>query len=355
MYTSKDKLNHSFNTGFHHLYDKFQSAENHYFLDANFNHYVDWLKSLKNQNFGVDLGFDYYNSGDSLIAYNAMIFDIAPYMSTSFTHYDVKLGFKTTVVPNKIQGDSTSEVKPYFYPVLDIKIHIVPEHLTIFGGLSGKHYRNGYRSLMEENPYINPTIPVGFTNYKFEAYGGISASIGKAFDMNIGIYNSNVDDMIFFEKDSINEPHSMFTYTTDNGQIMRIHADMSIDIKDKFKMMIAGNYYDYKLDKLDHAWYKPQYDANLDLSYKFLDQFEAHAGIFMCGKRWGQDYSATTEESNAIELDGIIDANIGLDYDYNENLGAFIRVNNILGSRYYNWVDYPSYKLNIISGVKYSF
>ncbi|MBI9035165.1 MAG: hypothetical protein JEZ03_11905 [Bacteroidales bacterium] len=355
MHNSKNKLNHSFNTGFYHLYDKFESAENHFNFDANLNHNVNWLKVLKNQNFGVDLGFKYYNSGDSTTAYNAMFFDAAPYLATSFTHYDVKLGFKTSVASDQIQGDTATNTKVYFYPVVDLKIHIVPEHLSLFGGLSGKQYRNGYRSLTEENPYINPVTPVSNTNYKFEAYGGISASIGQSFDMNLGVYNSTVDDMIFFEKDIAADPKNMFTYVKDNGQILRIHADMALELKEAFKMKISANYYDYKLESLEHAWYKPQYDGQIDLSYKFLNQFEAHAGMYMCGKRWAREYTEPSEDLKAIELDGIIDANIGLDYDHNENLGAFIRVNNILASRYYNWVDYPSYKLNAIAGVKYSF
>jgi outer membrane receptor protein involved in Fe transport len=57
----------------------------------------------------------------------------------------------------------------------------------------------------------------------------------------------------------------------------------------------------------------------------------------------------------AIEIDPMVDLNLGVEYRYSKVLSGFITLNNILGQRYYHWYNYPSYRFNMMLGITYSF
>jgi outer membrane receptor protein involved in Fe transport len=58
---------------------------------------------------------------------------------------------------------------------------------------------------------------------------------------------------------------------------------------------------------------------------------------------------------NSTELKGITDINLGFEYRYNKKLGAFLNLNNLAGTRYYRWNNYPTYRFNFLAGLSYSF
>jgi len=72
------------------------------------------------------------------------------------------------------------------------------------------------------------------------------------------------------------------------------------------------------------------------------------------GDRYAKVWNTTTSSIEAKKLNSIIDANLGFEYRYSKILSAFINLNNITGSRYYIWNNYPSYKFNILAGITYA-
>jgi outer membrane receptor protein involved in Fe transport len=55
------------------------------------------------------------------------------------------------------------------------------------------------------------------------------------------------------------------------------------------------------------------------------------------------------------KLKGYVDLNLGAEYRYNKRLGMFLDINNIAATRYFRYVNYPVYRLNVLAGVSYSF
>jgi outer membrane receptor protein involved in Fe transport len=59
-------------------------------------------------------------------------------------------------------------------------------------------------------------------------------------------------------------------------------------------------------------------------------------------------------EDEPIELQGIADINLGLEYRYNKILSGFLRLNNIGNTRYYKWNNYPVQGFSVMAGFTYS-
>ncbi len=351
-YKNVNKLKHKFELGYHYLFDRYNSAENHFYADFDLRKRVNWFKTLDNQSFGVEGGFEYYNSGDSVLAYNAMLYNVAPYMLVKLNPFEIRVGPKISVAPDfgPGKGDTTTYIK--FYPLLDVKLHIVQNYLTLFAGLRGDYERIGYYTMMDENPYINPITPPTFTDKTFEAFGGIKASIGDVLDINAGIYNSNINNMIFFVIDSSTVAHNQFKYVVDSIQLTRIHGDINLTLGKDFELLIAGNYYSYSMEAEKAPWNRPEFDASLNARYTFMTDYTVKLKTRVIGKR---PYSYDSVKDEIRYNDAIVDVGLGFEYQINTNFSAFVNVNNILAKRNYYWANYPGYRILALGGVKYSF
>ena len=56
-----------------------------------------------------------------------------------------------------------------------------------------------------------------------------------------------------------------------------------------------------------------------------------------------------------VEIDAMLDANIGVEYRYSKIISGFLNINNLTAGRYQNWYDYPNQRFNIMLGFTYAF
>ena len=86
----------------------------------------------------------------------------------------------------------------------------------------------------------------------------------------------------------------------------------------------------------------------------------AKVDLFYLGNQFAKTFEADTTATTgtkvvAKELNGVFDANIGLEYRYNKKLGFFLNVNNIASVRYMRYMNYPTQRFNLMGGLSYSF
>jgi outer membrane receptor protein involved in Fe transport len=55
------------------------------------------------------------------------------------------------------------------------------------------------------------------------------------------------------------------------------------------------------------------------------------------------------------QLDGFILVHSNLSYSFNEHLGAYIRLNNLLSQRYEWWQGFQEAPLHLFGGISYEF
>jgi outer membrane cobalamin receptor len=84
------------------------------------------------------------------------------------------------------------------------------------------------------------------------------------------------------------------------------------------------------------------------ISGDLLFQGETKAKIWDIPNSTAPTYTAKTIKAFA-------DISVGADYQYNKQISAFFRVNNILGNDYQRLPYYNNYGINILGGVSYGF
>jgi hypothetical protein len=104
------------------------------------------------------------------------------------------------------------------------------------------------------------------------------------------------------------------------------------------------------MNELASPWHKPNYIGRANLSYNLKDKIIANLGFYIEGQRDVQGFGG-----EVIEIDGIMDLSLGLEYRLNKRVSGFLNINNITANRYHLWYLYPTQQFNMQGGITYAF
>lgn len=356
-YAGDRKLNHHIGLGYSYLADHYQAAESNIRFDAGLDLRTEFFSFSERERLGLDLGLNYFLAKDSVQKDNSGIITISPYYNLGFDQYYFKIGLNAAIA-----SDSTG-TRGHFYPIVRAEVKVIEDHLITFAGIYGSIEKNSLHSLSDENPFISATLDKQYTNNKISQFGGVKGRISKNFDYNISFTNSTVRGMAFFVNDTASALgeglNNQFAVIYDDVKHTRLVAEFGYSYQDRLKLMLRGQYNDYFLDNEDEAWHKPGLLVSLAAHYNIQDKIYARAELFTRSKMYAKTYEYDVLSGDmmmkAEALKSMIDVNLGFEYRYTKVLSGFLNLNNILGQRYYQWYNYPSYRFNLMLGVTYSF
>lgn len=274
---------------------------------------------------------------------SAFIFN--PRVNLGDESFYIKLGFNYTFFADSL------DTKNHFYPIAEAAYHVVPNKLTILGGITGNLNINTMRSITSENPFVRiPTY--SNTNNKFEMFVGVKGSFANDFNYALQASIANIDNLLFYVQDSSSRQRVIY----DNGNVTltTLSADLSYQVGDKWRFGLLSKYYGYSMSKLSNPYSRPSVETKLNTTYNIGDKFLLRGDIFYVGERSGGILSPNSGNKDAvskIKLDPFVDLNLGIDYRYNKSISVFINLNNLAAARYMRWTNYDVYGFNGMAGV----
>lgn len=239
---------------------------------------------------------------------------------------------------------------PYhIYPKLSLHYNVIGYFLIPYFEYKGRIDINSFKEMLYENPYFLFPVNMKSTEYKQILTGGFRGNISSDISFNLGINYSNIKDMYFYVNDTLIFSENMFTVVYDDVKLVKIFGEISYKQSERINFLLKGFYNYYDLDNIEQAWHKPDYEITLSTKYNLKDKIIVDLNAFALGKRYA--YHPLDE---AIELNGIVDINLGLEYRYSKILSGFVRLNNIASTKYYQWNYYPEHRFNFMIGITYS-
>lgn len=350
-YVDSNMLNHKLGFGFYNLSDKYSTHENNLKFSFDLDKNVKLFGFSDNQTLGIKTSVDYYNNGNPAGNGNSAIFGFKPFISAQYKEYMFYAGLDASIVTST--GVAT---KLHLYPNLEASVNIIPRILKIYGGITGGIAKSSFKNITDENPFVNTNVPLGFSNKKFEIYGGVSSCLTKTIDFSASISNTTIDGMPLFVNDTntaINAPDNQFTVVYDKVNRLKLNATFMFKYDEKLNFILTGNLYRYSTDDEAEAWHKPSFDASLSARYNINNKIIAHADIFTFTKSYAKTYTANVMIIK--DISGMVDANIGIEYRYSKILSGFLNINNLTAGRYQNWYNYPNQRFNLMAGFTYAF
>ncbi len=344
------KLNYATSFKYYYLNDFYKTSENALDFTGDINKDLHLFKITSSQIIGLTAQVKYCFDQDSVIQHNAGIVSLKPYIKTTFKGFNFNLGVDISV-------SADNNAKMYFYPIADVQFNIVKNILIVFAGIKGNLEQNTFYSTINENPYINSYIPMSYTSRSFDVFGGIKSDISKTLNFSAAVSYARLKNLPLYVTDTTLIFRNKFNVIHDSAYLLNVRGELAYQKDEKFKLLVGGNFYNFKMDNELNAWHKPIFDAYVDFWYNIHDKFIITAGVTGRSLIYTKTYKRTDTGIVAAKksFKGYADVSLGFEYRYSKILSAFININNLANIKYYTWNNYRAYGFNMMAGVTYAF
>jgi len=340
------KLNYNTSFKYYYLNDYYKTSENCIDFSGDVNKDLHLFKITSSQILGIQAQVKYCFDQDSLNQHNAGVVTLKPYIRTTFKGFNFNLGVDISV-------SADTNAKLYFYPIADVQFNIVKNILIVYGGIRGNLVQNTYYGFTHENPYINSEVPLSYTSKPFDLFGGIKSDVSKSINFSAEVSYARLQNLPMYVTDTTLALRNKFDIIYDSAYLLNVRGELAYQKDEKFKLLVGGNFYNYKMDHELKAWQKPIFDAYIDFWYNIQNKFIITAGITGRSNMYAKTFNGSEVVKKSIN--GYADVNLGFEYRYSKILSGWININNLTSIKYYQWYNYPSYGFNLMAGVTYAF
>lgn len=348
--TKQDSFNlrHEFDLDYYRIADlEGLIAENNIIANANVG------KFYGSEYYQVDATVDFNNGANTLDTINNVLIGLRPQVNSIGENFRLNIGMGIYV-------DAINTAKFHFYPIVDFKYNALRDIIVPYAGFTGRMQRNNMRSLTRTNQFLSSDIELLNTNFRYEAYAGIRGVISSKLSFNTSIRKLKMDDFAMFVKDN-SGLENKFVLVYDDIEQLQLTGELHYQQGEKWRVYLKGEYFGYNAGDEEEVWHMPNYKITLSGVYDLNDKILVRLDLHQIGEQFAKTYDnissgnviadAVTKET----LNGVFDANLGVEYRYTKRLSAFINFNNIGSAGYQRWQDYPTQRFNVLGGLTYSF
>lgn len=328
---------------------------------------TNWLYREGSETYSADFnvlynGYNYGNIGDtnlsaadSGLVTNNTIVSLHPKIVTHLKDDRFRAKIGLNLVFNSLNG-----VRAHIYPDIEIKYSMFNDIFIPYAGLSGGMTQNTFKRITGENEFVIPNLDLRNENRAIDLYAGIKGSLSKRIGFNISASFANVKDKALFVTDTLFSPGNAFGIIYDTMNISSIEGSISYQLSDKIKIDGIGRFSSYSPVNNSYAWNLPQLQFILRGSYNLFDKFRFNLDLDLEQGRKAlvfEDGPGVVLENGQYikDLGFIADANLGIEYRYNNRISAFIQFNNFASQQYMRWYNAPVQQFQALGGVTFRF
>ncbi|MDQ6758063.1 MAG: hypothetical protein M3004_14160 [Bacteroidota bacterium] len=261
------------------------------------------------------------------------LFQVAP----ELVYYSDKFTFHGGVTPS--WDNSVMNILPNIYGEAQLQHNI----LMVQAGWIGRFINNSFSSFTSLNPYIaDPSFLYNTKEVQF--YGGVKATLGKHFSFNAKAAFITYNNIPLFINDNY-DGRSFIVKNESKMNDLQLHGDMSVVSQDKFTLTAA-------LDLNTYTGFKDNSNAwgliPVQLSGSF--RWNAFKQVLLKADVFAFSGVPALFKNNETKGNGT-DLSTGAEFKITNKFSAWLDLNNIFGSKYQRWNNYPVYGLNVIGGI----
>lgn len=348
---NEDALSYSLKADAYAYSDKFSAKENSIALGGYLN------KRYRAFNAGANIALD-INSVSGVHSptgkLNNSIASINPYIRFKGANYNITLG--ANIVSEF--GDSS---RFNVFPEAEIDFSLVPEYFYIFGGVSGGVRKGSFKEFSRENPYLGPNLDIRNTIDRMNIYGGIKGNAGATFGYKVKGFYKKVEGLAMFAN-NLESPY-MFDLIYDgegDDAVTHLGIEGEINVRLSEVVNLGGrlNIDQYTMVNQEEAWHLPKMKLAANARFNISEKLYIDAEALFHGLSYARGWAPATSSPTPIEkqtVDSFLDLSAGAEYKATQQIGIFVKANNLLNTEYQRYLYYPKLGFNILGGVNFSF
>lgn len=340
--TRNTKFRYTLGARFSYMADRYDAKESDADISVRTGYVIDKLTS-------IELRADY-----SVVSRKDASIDPGPrslftvggqYVFSPLDGLEIRAGAKVA-----FENDTLDNKDLHVFPDVSASLSLSPT-VDLVGSLSGGVDEVSLHSLIRENRWLAPDVPIYHTNRLFEFLAGIKARLGNQVEVEGGLAAAHLKNLYSF----VNHPddQSKFLTVFDPGTVRRnnVYAAISYAQSERAKFMARGDFYTYTAGDLPEVWHRPTYRLSANAFYNVFDKILLKADLIMQGGMKALDQ--TTLEK--VTLDSAFDLNARVEYLFSDSFSFFVQLNNIVSNEYPMYYHYPVRGMQVLGGITWSF
>ena len=353
--------------GYKYFWDDFGSKESRFIASPKFN------IELPNQTLNVNVGVDYVNTQFSnnqinnvLDKSNYLNLSVAPSIKFFDSNYSLELGVGLTYILGNQNGVEDNALA--IYPQIKANVDLVPNIVQLYGGAVGGVQQKSYADIVEQNPFVAPSLDLRPTKTAYDLYAGLKGKLYHNMSYNARVSYKAEDDKAMF---TINPyeltatPKQAYEYGNSFGLVydkvstLSLFGELRFDFGDKLNLGLSGEYNNYTTDVLKNAYHLPQGKITANVLANFTNQWFADLNVSYVGQRY--DYIANTVQNGVTyilddkKLGDYTDINLMIGYRPTARWTLFVKGQNLLDKNYYRFNQYQVQGIQVLGGAMYKF
>ncbi len=337
-------LRHYSEISYKSITDRFGAGENRFILKEN----MSLLKDGEVYTFDWAIDYNKYFFDDDVISLDSNYENTIVYLKPGI---ELKGNRWNLYGALNVAAELAGGLKIRVYPVADFRYHLIKNILIPYAGITGNLHRNTYAGFTDDNPFISPVIALQNTRERFTFYGGLGGNLSKNTSFDLSFTRSTFLEMPLYVKDTNSRENRGFVPVYDNVDLTKVTGEIIYEPGVKWELVLRGDYFMYNTTNELEAWHKPDYRVSLLAGYNLGDKILVKLMTYFIGSQQAK----TFDPEGSKTLAGTADVNLDFEYRYTKKLSVFLDINNIASIRYEKWQDYPTQRLNVLAGFKFSF
>lgn len=321
---------------FYILDDLYASSEKGLDLDLGI---VKWINDSDPLSITLNTSFVNFKNGEKKSLQN---FSLNP----SYTYHGS--GFKVKVGVNIASANDNF----FFFPDAEISANIIDGVVNAFVGATGNIYENSFKNLTDYNPFLESKITIR-NSKNSNYYGGVKGKFqGVKYHAQAGY--KQIENLALFQLSDLSDSIPRFDVVYDTANIVYIKATLETSIFTGLDVYGVFNQNIYSLQNQDKAWHLPSLTVNAGA--KYTHELEKDKKVAVKAELYVQNgVPVQDQDGNTEHLNPLFDINVGAEYYFTKNIGAFVQLNNLANNRYQRWQRYPMLGLNGYFGISARF
>lgn len=276
---------------------------------------------------------------------NRNLLSIAPYYQLQIDRLNVNIGAQVVY-----ENDTLSNKEDvHIYPKIAASYQVL-DGLGVFANLQGNIQPTFLYEAALENPFLEAEPFLFHQNQLWEATIGTQIQLNNGLNLRAKAAYGAYDHLRFFINAPADSAKMLLTYNPNTSNILSFGLEAAYEIKDKYSLVFASNFYNYSLDGLSAPWHRPRGEVSFLANAYVLPQLRLEANFNALLGLQGLN-----PQGEDIDLDNIFDISIEAEYLFSNKFSAFLSGNNLFSNTYQRYLYYPVQGINVLIGVTYAF
>ena len=294
---------------------------------------------------GIATQFTYVRGDIADIGQNRVFFEAYPSLSYTSDVFKASAG----IVYNTFNNNADTTSFSNFGPRIEVSVALL-EAFNLFAGYTSGMKHNHYYDMIFENPYLANNVLIRPTVEKMNIYAGLQGNVGQRADFTAKAYYKRLENPLIY---AIQPNGVYFDALYDSlTKVFGVYLEMNYDIAEAIKVGTALNYNNYNTSTVQKYFHASPLRLDIHGSYTTLEKKLTVSGALNV---FGPTPFAVDENSEVINRSIFADVNLSADYRISKRFSVFLALNNLLGTNYQRWYNYPERPIDFMGGLTLSF